>query len=350
MTSKDGELRTILGTMEFGKVGQKLTTDEACQEVLEAFLAKGYKEIDTALMYGGGECEKFIGRYAPCRDPEKVTLATKINPFHPDGLTRKGVFEQAETSLHSLQVRSVDILYLHLPDHKTPIEETLAAMQELYKQGKFKELGLSNFQSWEVAEIYYLCKENGYVLPTVYQGMYNAVTRRVEDELFLCLRRFNIRFYAYNILAGGLLTGMYNFSVQDDKQRIGRFWGGENDTWMEQVYRSAYWRDSLFKGIEGIKAAVEKAYGGKVSVVNAAIRWAVHHSQLDAKHGDGILFGGSSLKHILSNIDATKEGPLEDDVVKALDEAWELDKTNCAPYYLSDRNKMLNKILPIKKL
>ncbi|XP_065915687.1 aflatoxin B1 aldehyde reductase member 2-like [Dysidea avara] len=305
--------------------------------------------------YGGGESEKFIGRYAPCRDPEKVILATKINSFHPDGLSRKGVFEQAETSLNSLQVPSVDILYLHLPDHKTPIEETLAAMQELYKQGKFKELGLSNFQSWEVAEIYYLCKQNRYVLPTVYQGMYNAVTRRVEDELFPCLRRFNIRFYSYNILAG-LLMGMYNFSVQDDKQRIGRFWGGENDTWVEKMihgwrkYRGMYWRDSLFKGIEGIKAAVEKAYGGKVSVVNAAIRWAVHHSQLDAKHGDGILFGGSSLKNILSNIDATKEGPLEDEVVKAFDEAWEFDKANCVPYYFSDRNKMLNKILPIKKL
>src|SRR5690606_26118365 len=103
-----------------------------------------------------------------------------------------------------------DIFYLHFPDHKTPLEETLKACQKLYEEGKFKELGLSNYSSWQVSEIYNMCKNNGWVLPTVYQGMYNVITRDVEKELFPCIRYYNMRFYSYNPLAGGLLTERYD--------------------------------------------------------------------------------------------------------------------------------------------
>lgn len=61
------------------------------------------------------------------------------------------------------------------------------------------------------AQIYYICENRGWVKPTVYQGMYNPVTRAVEAELFPCLRALNISFYAYNPLAGGLLTGRYSY-------------------------------------------------------------------------------------------------------------------------------------------
>ena len=90
------------------------------------------------------------------------------------------------------------------------IEDTLAEVHELHKEGKFKSLGLSNFQAWEVAHIYHTCKANGYVTPTVYQGMYNAITRDVEKELLPCLRKLGISFYAYNPLAGGVLTGKHS--------------------------------------------------------------------------------------------------------------------------------------------
>ncbi|XP_031232899.1 aflatoxin B1 aldehyde reductase member 2-like [Mastomys coucha] len=108
----------------------------------------------------------------------------------------------------------VDLFYLHIPDHSTPVEETLQACHQLHQEGKFVELGLSNYASWEVAEICTLCKKNGWILPTVYQrrgkqipayalmGMYNDTTWQVEKELLPCLRHFGLRFYAYNPLAG----------------------------------------------------------------------------------------------------------------------------------------------------
>lgn len=64
-----------------------------------------------------------------------------------------------------------------------------------------EQFGLSNYFSWEVAEIYKICEANGYVRPTVYEGIYNAVDRAVEAELFPCLRKFGIKFAAYSPLA-----------------------------------------------------------------------------------------------------------------------------------------------------
>lgn len=109
--------------------------------------------------------------------------------------------------------------YLHAPDRTTPFEVTLKAVDDLYKEGKFKRFGLSNYMScvcffsphafetcslvpiltsWEVVEVVGICKANGYIQPTIYQGIYNAMHRKVEPELFPCLRKFGIAFYEYN--------------------------------------------------------------------------------------------------------------------------------------------------------
>lgn len=110
--------------------------------------------------------------------------------------------------------------YLHGPDRTVPYEETLKAVNDLYKEGYFKRFGISNYMSyvlfnyqyfssnwhttrtvrnrWEVAEIVGICKANGYILPTAYQGLYNAIHRGVEPELFPCLRKFGISFYEFN--------------------------------------------------------------------------------------------------------------------------------------------------------
>uniref|UniRef100_A0A674J1P2 NADP-dependent oxidoreductase domain-containing protein n=1 Tax=Terrapene triunguis TaxID=2587831 RepID=A0A674J1P2_9SAUR len=98
-----------------------------------------------------------------------VKMATKANPWEGKTLKPESVRSQLETSLERLQMKSVDLFYLHAPDHDTPVEQTLHACNELYKEGKFKELGLSNYTAWEVAEICTICKYNNWVLPTVYQ-------------------------------------------------------------------------------------------------------------------------------------------------------------------------------------
>lgn len=90
----------------------------------------------------------------------------------------------------------------------------MKAVNDLYLEGKFSRLGISNYMSWEVAQIQELCIANRWVRPQVYQGVYNALHRSIEHELMPCLRKYGMSFYNYNPLAGGYLTDRYH---RDDK-------------------------------------------------------------------------------------------------------------------------------------
>nr|XP_035971448.1 aflatoxin B1 aldehyde reductase member 2-like isoform X1 [Halichoerus grypus] len=185
-------------------------------------------------------------------------IATKASPLGENSLKPDGVQAQLETSLKRLQCPRVDCFYLHLPDHNTPVEETLRACHQLHQEGKFVELGLSNYAAWEVAEICTLCRRNGWFLPTVYQGMYNATPRQVETELFPCLRHFGLRFYAYNPLAWGLLMGKYKYEDKDGKQPVCRFFGNK---WAE-IYRNRFWKEHHFEAIALVEKALQAVCGG----------------------------------------------------------------------------------------
>ena len=102
-------------------------------------------------MQGTGNRNAFSKKYFPGNIPAWKTagrMATKVNPWNGKGLGKDSVRNQFTTSLSSLKVEKVHILYLHAPDHDTPLVETLTEINELHKEGKFEELGLSNFSSW----------------------------------------------------------------------------------------------------------------------------------------------------------------------------------------------------------
>nr|XP_003413177.1 aflatoxin B1 aldehyde reductase member 4 [Loxodonta africana] len=319
---------TVLGAMEMGR----RMDAPASAEAVRAFLERGHTEVDTAFAYGDGQSESILGGLGLRLGASgcKVKIATKANPFFGKSLKPDSLRSQLETSLKRLQCTQVDLFYLHLPDHSTPVEETLRACHQLHQEGKFVELGLSNYAAWEVAEICTLCKAHGWILPTVYQGMYNATTRQVETELFPCLRHFGLRFYAYNPLAGGLLTGKYKYEDKDEKQPVGRFFG---NNWAE-IYRDRFWKENHFKAIALVEKALQAAYGlSAPSMTSAALRWMYHHSQLQGARGDAVILGMSSLEQLQQNLAATVEGPLEPAVVDAFDQAWHLVAHECPNYF-----------------
>uniref|UniRef100_A0A8C7B5L8 Aldo-keto reductase family 7 like/pseudo n=1 Tax=Neovison vison TaxID=452646 RepID=A0A8C7B5L8_NEOVI len=240
-----------------------------------------------------------------------LKIATKVNPLGENSLKPDSLRAQLETSLKRLQCPRVDLFYLHAPDHDTPVEETLRACHQLHQEGKFVELGLSNYASWEVAEICTLCRSNGWILPTVYQGMYNATTRQVETELFPSLRHFGLRFYAYN---------PYKYEDKDGKQPVGRFFG---NNWAE-TYRNRFWKEQHFEAANG---------GSAPSMTSAALRWLYRHSWLQGAHGDAVILGMSSVEQLAQNLAATEEGPLEPAVVQAFDRAWHLVAHQCPNYF-----------------
>ena len=189
-------------------------------------------------------------------------------------------------------------------------------------------LGISNFAAFEVAEVVMMCKYNGWVRPTVYQGMYNAMTRGLERELLVACRRYGLDVVVYNPMAGGLLSG--KIKSRDMVPESGRF--SDVSSAQGANYRRRYFRESTFAALRLVEAAVAKHEG--LGMAETALRWMVHHSQLRIRDGnDGIIIGASSLAQLESNLDSVEKGPLPADVVQALDEAWGVSKADTADYW-----------------
>lgn len=169
--------RVILGLMTFGpdeSSGARITSLEEYNKCLDYFQKQGYNEVDTARVYVGGKQEAFTSE---ARWKERgLTLATKWYPSKPGAHKPEVIREELEKSLAELKTDCVDIFYLHAADRSVPFAETLEAVNQLHKEGKFVQLGLSNFTAFEVAEVVITCKERGWVRPTIYQGMYNAIS------------------------------------------------------------------------------------------------------------------------------------------------------------------------------
>jgi len=321
------KLRIVFGTMTLGDQVSEANSKELLNYFFNQTKQDTYSELDTALMYSEGKTEQILGRQLTLEQRDRLYIATKANPIVAGGLQPENVIKQLETSLNRLQMKSVNLFYLHAPDHKVDIKDTLQAVQKCYEKGWFKELGISNYASWQVADIWHICKNNGWVLPTVYQGMYNGITRQVEHELFPCLRRFGIKFYIYNPLAGGLLTGKYT-KTTDTAHKGTRFDG-------KKMYQDRYWKQSYFDAVNTIREAIDAHNNDtkeNITMTEAALRWCVHHSKCDGKQGDAIIIGQSSLEHLKSNIEGCRKAELPQSIVEAYDKGWKLCKADVASY------------------
>jgi len=303
-----------------------MTSLDEFNKHLDHFQSKGYNEVDTARMYVGGAQEAWT-RDARWKD-RGLTLATKVYPTEPGTHKPEKLKELFTTSLKELDTDAVDIFYLHAPDHTTPFEQTLGAINELHKQGKFVQLGLSNFAAWEVAEVYNICHERGWVKPTIYQAMYNAITRAIEPELIPCCRKYKIDIVIYNPLAGGLFSG--KIKSADIAPPEGRF---AQNSRIGEMYRNRYFKNSNFEALRLVEGVAQKH---NLTLLEIALRWCVHHSELKtrAKGGnDGVIVGVSSFSQLESNLADLEKGPLPEEVIQALDNAWMIAKATSPVYF-----------------
>lgn len=308
-------MKIVLGTMNFGP---QLDL-EASRVMTQSFLNSGFNELDTAYVYNGGDTERYLGDILP--NLSGYYLATKVHPRITGKLDRETILMEFNESLKRMNRDKVDLLYFHFPDGKTPIDEALETVAELYEQGKVKELGLSNYPAWQVVDIWHKCEKYGCPKPTVYQGMYNALCRNVEPELFPAIRALGMRFYAFNPLAGGMLTGKHqHFEDAPEPGRFARL----------KSYRDRYWKQSYFDAVDEIRKACE-AEG--IPMVEAAYRWLSNHSMMDATKGDGILLGASKITQMEQNMEAAKKGELPPSILDAMDGAWEMAKPDSPAYF-----------------
>ena len=316
------DVKLILGTMTFGE--SVFSPD--VEAFVKAFLDAGYDELDTAYVYNEGNCERLLGEVLPQLD-RPFRIATKVNPRISGKLDADAAYKQVNESLERMKLPAADTVFLHFPDPATPVEGVLGAMAELHEQGKFRELGLSNFPAWMVADVWHICDRHGWVRPTVFEGVYNPLTRRAEAELNDCLNSFGMRFYAYNPMCGGLLTGRYGRF--EDAPADGRFTHRPN-------YQGRYWKRSFFDAVELIKAAASRQ---GMSSIEATYRWLAYHSMLNGDRGDAILVGASKLHHLEQNMATVKAGPLPQDVVEAFERAWTITRGDSPEYFTLYKGK-----------
>src|SRR5215472_16118321 len=296
--------RFCFGTMTVGKPLDQAGTNEIIDRCLEA----GINFFDTANMYNAGVAESLLGTALKGRR-DKVVLASKVFAKMGDapdqqGLSRKAILRAIDESLVRLQTDYLDLYYLHMPDHAVPIDESLEAMESLVKQGKVRYPASSNYASWQVVQMIWICKDRGWRAPYVSQPMYNLLARGIEQEYLAMCREFGVSTVVYNPLAGGLLTGKHRQEVFTPGTRF-----DDNE-----LYQRRYWHTQYFNAVERLRQIAADA--GR-SLVSLALNWLLHHTVSDV-----VILGASSMTQLNENLAASEEDPLPEEVVKACDEVW----------------------------
>jgi aryl-alcohol dehydrogenase-like predicted oxidoreductase len=219
--------RLCLGGNVFG-----WTADEDTSfAVLDAYLDAGGNFIDTADVYSawadgnsGGESETIIGKWLARRDDrDRIVVATKVGMLAGfKNQKRETILSSADRSLKRLGVDHIDLYYNHLDDPATPLEETLAAYDQLVKDGKVRYVAASNFSAERLAKALEIQEREGFAKFVALQPEYNLVSReQFEGDLRDVVARNGLATVPYFSLAKGFLTGKYRPGVQVDSPRAG---------------------------------------------------------------------------------------------------------------------------------
>jgi len=201
--------RLCLGTMMFGG-----PTDESDSiRIIHRATDDGINFVDTANVYNGGESERVVGRAIASRR-DRVFLTTKAGGLTGDGpndrgASRQNILRAMEDSLGRLGTDYIDLYLLHQPDHDTPLDETMEALNDLVRQGKARYVGLSNHEAWQVCETLWVSDRRNLASTACVQPLYNIVNRDAEVELLPFCREHGVGVMVYSPLARGVLTGKY---------------------------------------------------------------------------------------------------------------------------------------------
>lgn len=198
-----------LGCNNFGRLDL-----ESSRKVVHRALDLGVTLFDTADVYGerGGSEEQLGAILGPRRNG--IVLATKFGmPMSDDGsksgASSRYIAEAVEASLKRLKTDRIDLYQLHQPDPKTPLDETLEALNALVKSGKVRFIGCSNLPAWQVVDSQWLSKTKGLAHFISAQDEYSLLVRNAEKELIPALKAHGLGLLPYFPLASGMLTGKY---------------------------------------------------------------------------------------------------------------------------------------------
>ncbi|OZF06695.1 alcohol dehydrogenase [Rhodococcus sp. 15-1154-1] len=282
------------------------TSDEkASFEILDAFTAGEGNFIDTADSYSafaegnsGGESETIIGKWTAARgNRDDVVIATKVSQ-HPEfkGLAPKNIAAAAEASLKRLQSDHIDVYYAHYDDESTPLVESLAAFDQLVKDGKVRYVAISNYSADRIREWVSLADEHGFAKPIALQPHYNLVTRReYESELAPLATDNNLGVFPYFSLAAGFLTGKYR--TREDLEGQAR-----------ERLATGYFTD---KGLDVVTALDEIADAHDVEISTVALAWLLAQPTVTAP-----IASASKISQLPALLDAPRLSLASDEIAR----------------------------------
>jgi aryl-alcohol dehydrogenase-like predicted oxidoreductase len=277
MTTRSGRPASqfCFGTMQFGSNAD----DPAARAMYEACRAAGINFFDTAYVYNEGRSEQMLGSYA-ISEREDVILATKAEFTKPS--TAENISKSLHISLERMKTDYIDLFYLHRFDEDTPLEDSLAALADLKRQGLFRYTGVSNFAAWQVMKAQAIGAGLDLKIDAL-QPMYNLVKRQAEVEILPACLDQGVAVYPYSPLGGGLLTGKY----------AGGAGGRLNDV---EMYAKRYDVDWMRQTAAALPALAAE-YG--TTAPTLAVAWVAHHQGVT-----GPIISARSAQQLQPSLDA----------------------------------------------
>jgi aryl-alcohol dehydrogenase-like predicted oxidoreductase len=203
------ELRASVVALGGNTFGPPRISEEETHRVIHAAQDYGINFVDTAIGYGEGQSEKYLGTAMQGRR-DKWLIATKFNfRGRGDKSAYDHIIDQCNTSLSKLQTDYIDLYQIHQPSAEVHEEEILRALDDLVRAGKVREIGSCNYQSWQMAENMFKARTLGTKHFITAQNHYNLLRRNVEQELSKFCDRYGASLIPFFPLAGGFLTGKY---------------------------------------------------------------------------------------------------------------------------------------------
>ncbi|WP_431898839.1 aldo/keto reductase [Nonomuraea sp. bgisy101] len=297
--------QAFLGTMTFGEDWGWGASPEECRKMLTAYAEAGGNVIDTANKYTEGSSERIIGELLGA-DRDRFVVSTKYtvsmdgNDPNASGNHRKNLTHSLEQSLRRLNTDYIDLLWVHIWDQDTPIEETMRALDDMVRAGKVLYLGISDAPAWVVSRANTLAELRGWTSFVGVQLSYSLIQRDIERELLPMADALDLSVAAWAPLARGILSGKFTRTDATTGSRINR------DAVTEQGMEIARQVDIVADDL-GITSA------------QVALAWIqAHHPWVHP------ILGARTLDQLTDNL-AAFELELPEDAVRRLDQVSQIE-------------------------
>src|SRR3981189_1753896 len=301
-----------LGAMTFGTEWGWGTEKNEARKMLDLYIDNGGNFVDTANVYTNGSSEKMLGEFLGEERQQhvlstKYTINTRPGDPNSGGNHRKNMVRSVETSLQRMKTDYIDLLYLHIWDGKTTIEEILRAVDDLVRAGKVLYVGISDTPAWQISRMQAIADLRGWSPLVALQIEYNLIERTTERELIPMANEMGLGVVPFSPLSNGLLSGKYSREDFLNKSGSTGFQGSRKNA-IETLGKFTQRNMQIVDEVKKVASEVQR------SSAQVALAWLLSKSTVTS-----VLLGASKLAQLENNLGALNT-LLSADQIKRLDD------------------------------